>query len=240
MSIVLNWKSQTIRVLLVVGLCSTGSWWAVSGNANEERRNFDIQGLTLGMTPEEVARVMGSIDAVLFDEIRYGFPGTDIEFLAEQRWVVRDRGRPRDVFSFEYARPPSNPVVLGLIRDFRISDSLPDKRLRASLHDSYGEPDHVSEARAGSVMVWYDGTDPEQCSGIARGNRSARNCTGPLLRMSLNSRDSGSGPVSRPREARLHDHAALLENREQFRAYQDYIARRVEQQRLENSSASNF
>lgn len=126
-------------VVAIAGLCWAGLLLAASDNdteiaqgasASEEapspsagEETFDILGLTLGMTPEEVASIMESINAEPLIDKRERVSGTDIEFLARQQWMRRLDNHSED-FVVEYARPPSGPLVMNLVRNFRGAHNL--------------------------------------------------------------------------------------------------------------------
>lgn len=206
-------------------------------NPSGKGRQFDILGLTLSMTPDEIEQKMAPLNATLVDEKRYVFSGTDIEFLASQKWKFPEGS----VIDVRYARPPEEPVVIGLIRDFRFSaDNLPDERLRGSIQEKYGKPDFTRDATAGAVLTWYDGSNADQCSGVSPGNAFGSKCPGPLLTVGINSRNSASGRISSIRVIQLHDHAAIVENLKRHDNYGSEIARRVEQERMKENQAPNF
>lgn len=198
---------------------------------------FDILGLRLNMTPAAVAREMMTLNATRRDEKRYRFQGTEIEFLASQQWLLAQGG----VISVEYARPPAEPVVIGLIRNFGFSaEPLPDERLRAAVREKYGEPDWQHQAAAGGVIAWSESANLEHCASVAPRNPAGASCHGPVLRMGIQSRESASGRVSWPRDVQLHDYAVMFENWQQFKAHELEVARRVEQARMKDNQAPSF
>lgn len=194
---------------------------------------LDILGLTLGMTPEEVASAMESISAVQRRETRDSVRGTDIEFLTHQLWL-----RDQEQLNIEYAMPPSDPVAIDLSRYFR-SDYIPDKQLRAALQERYGEPGYMLVEPSRTAMVWNDGPNAEQC-GEAVVKRQAAVCTGPWLRIDLHARESDSGRVLRPERAQLRDDTDSKENADQFQAYQAEIAARAERERLQGNQVPDL
>ena len=231
-------SNKAKELFTAAALFLTGPVWAASGDGREveAQPNVDILGFTLHMTPEDVAREMEALGAILADEDRYKFSGTDIEFLASQRWALAEGGQ----MTIDYSRPPADPVVLGLARNFGPVDSLPGERLRAALQDKYGEPDFTREAAAGAVMVWFDGANIEQCWGVAPGNPMGADCNGPLLKINLSSRNGASGRISSPGHASLYDYADLIDNWDDFNRYGGEVARRVEEERMKESQAPSF
>lgn len=200
----------------------------------EEGHSLDILGLTLGMTPEDVARDVATLKAELYDENRYTFSGTDIEFLSDQKWKL-----PDSIIAIKYARPPADPVVIEVAREFQYA-GLADERLRASLQDRYGKPGWSNEARFGAVLRWYRGPNAEACLRLQRYQPGGANCSGPLLEIGIGIRDGASGRVSTVRTAHLTEYAALIHNKAEFEAHGAEIARQVEQERLKDNEAPSF
>lgn len=275
---ILNHASNLI--VAIVGLCLTGTLEAASDNDTEITRGasaieqappptvgeggLDILGLTLGMTPEDVASAMESINAVQHLERRDTVRGTDIEFLAQQEWRRPVDEHPDDVsFRYadgifvDYARPPSDPIVTRLIRSIQNTDPLPAEQIRTAIHDRYGEPSQVDELNSSTELGWYDGPNVEQCEmaldmfqSNSRATRQQVNedCTGPWLRVGLRVVNSVGGRVERLYQITLRDDDASRENLQQFQAYQAEIAAEraaeraasAERERLQNVQVPDF
>ncbi|MBA2781208.1 hypothetical protein [Billgrantia kenyensis] len=187
---------------------------------------YDILGIKLGMSPEEVAEIAHSQGYELKEENRV--ENEDSKEHLYQYWTSDDS---QGNLLLHYALPPSNKEVL-IVKRGTSEHFFHGQYLQEALVEKYGEPTHLREPSqlfdgSATLYMWYHGSadDGPVCPNIPPpGSKEQINfyaithndCTGLLLRIYLETRLAPDGPSFHIYESHLVDYSAVLVNYQEF------------------------
>ena len=218
-------------VKIIMTICM---FFLFSGQAKSELnvRDFDLTDFKLGMTPDEVEAI-ALREGLNKNNERYltirGDHGNP--FLISKTWVNR---RTLGSYSFEFTRPPSEPQVKLIRREF-VAQSVPAASIHEDLVSKYGEPTNLREAGTGAFYVWYQGGDEisDRCLTAQPRTAGSKNCTGAQMRVTMTVRNGQSQKIGIMREASLADYSLIMNDQSDFDEYAESVLRRLEEERME-------